>query len=135
MKIKLLAPSLYAGYEEGWMLNVHAIDLRGVEDGMGCSECRCDLYDGTEEVMASGYKGGLKCCADERRCRMKEEFQFHDEKRKVYLRYTVKYVGWDPSSIVAVKIYVLDVTDVWTKGDESKGIRATHHCGVMIHDL
>ncbi|PIN04734.1 hypothetical protein CDL12_22731 [Handroanthus impetiginosus] len=36
-----------AGYEERWMLNVHAIDTRGAEDKLGCTECRCDLYNVT----------------------------------------------------------------------------------------
>jgi Stress up-regulated Nod 19 len=29
-----------AGYEERWLLNVHAIDTRGVTDRLGCTECR-----------------------------------------------------------------------------------------------
>ncbi|KAI3463518.1 hypothetical protein Pfo_020181 [Paulownia fortunei] len=118
-----------AGYEEGWMLNVHAIDTRGAEDKLGCTECRCDLYNVTvdeyDQVLPPNYKGGLRCCYDETRCRVKEGFQ--GVKRSLYLRYTVKYVDWN-SLIVPVKIYILDVTDIWTKADESRGLRARHHC-------
>lgn len=116
------------------MLNVHAIDTRGAEDKMGCAECRCDLYGVTgDEGLPLGYMGGVLCCGDERRCRVREGLFV--EKRSLHLRYTVKYVDWDSSSMLPLKIYILDVTDVWTKGDESKGIRSTHHCTVMIHDL
>ncbi|KAG6410643.1 hypothetical protein SASPL_128708 [Salvia splendens] len=110
------------GYEEGWVLNVHAIDTRGADDKMGCTECRCDLYGFSEAG------GGLHCCPDDGRCRLKQGF--HGENKRIYLRYTVKYVEWDSSSILPVDIYILDVTDVWTKADQSKGIRATHHCKV-----
>ncbi|KAG6666473.1 hypothetical protein CIPAW_01G033000 [Carya illinoinensis] len=54
-----------AGYEEGWLLNVHAIDTRGVEDKLGCTECR--LREGFESA----------------------------ERRSLYLRYTVKWLDWD----------------------------------------
>ncbi|PIN01439.1 hypothetical protein CDL12_26049 [Handroanthus impetiginosus] len=118
-----------AGYEEGWVLNVHAIDTRGAEDKLGCTECRCHLYNVTIDeygrVLPPDYNGGLKCCYDEMRCKVKEGFE--GVKRSLYLRYTVKYVDWD-SSIVPVKIYILDVTDIWTKADESRGLRERHHC-------
>ncbi|KAG6410657.1 hypothetical protein SASPL_128722 [Salvia splendens] len=105
--------AIQVGYEEGWVLNVHAIDTRGADDKMGCTECRCDLYG----FFEAG--GGLHCCPDDSRCRLKQGFR--GENKRIYLRYTVKYVEWDSSSIV---------TDVWTKADQSKGIRATHHCKV-----
>ncbi|KAI3455200.1 hypothetical protein Pfo_011863 [Paulownia fortunei] len=118
-----------AGYEERWMLNVHAIDTRGAEDKLGCTECRCDLYNVTVDeyglVLPRNYNGGLRCCYDEARCRVKEGFQ--GVKRSLYLRYTVKYVDWD-ASIMPVKIYILDVTDMWTKADEPRGHRARHRC-------
>ncbi|XP_073296772.1 uncharacterized protein [Primulina huaijiensis] len=117
------------GYEERWMLNVHAIDTRGAEDKLGCTECRCDLYNVTVDeygyVLPRTYGGGLRCCYDDARCRVKEGFQA--EKRSLRLRYTVKYVEWDPS-ILPVQIYIFDVTDIWTKSDESRGVRARHHC-------
>lgn len=111
------------GYEEKWMLNVHAIDTRGAEDKLGCTECRCDLYN----LTVDGYNGGLRCCHDAARCRVNAGFQ--SVKRGLYLRYTVTYVDWVPS-IIPVEIYILDVTDIWTKGD---GLRARHHC--LVKDI
>ncbi|KAL2242788.1 UNVERIFIED_CONTAM: hypothetical protein Sindi_0396800 [Sesamum indicum] len=108
------------GYEERWLLNVHAIDTRGAEDKLGCTECRCDLYNVTTDeyglALPPNYTSGLKCCYDSTRCRVKEG-------------YTVKYVDWH-ASIVPVKIFILDVTDVWTKADESRGLKARHYCMV-----
>ncbi|KAL3613603.1 hypothetical protein CASFOL_042528 [Castilleja foliolosa] len=103
------------GYEEVWMLNVHAIDTRGAEDKLGCTECRCDLYNVTGRLLPTNYKGGLRCCYDEARCKLKEGFR--GVKRSLYLRYKVTYVDWD-ASILPVKIYILDVTDIWTKADD-----------------
>lgn len=119
-----------AGYEEQWMLNVHAIDTRGAEDKLGCTECRCDLYNVTGLDLSPNYNGGLRCCYDEARCRVKEGFQ--GVKRSLYLRYTVTYVDWD-ASIIPVEIYILDVTDIWTKADESRRLRARHHC--LVKDI
>ncbi|XP_047938374.1 uncharacterized protein LOC125186100 [Salvia hispanica] len=110
------------GYEEWWVLNVHAIDTRGADDKMGCTECRCNLFGFSEAG------GGLHCCPDDGKCRLKQGFR--GENKTIYLRYTVKYVEWDSSSIVPVDIYILDVTDVWTKADQSKGIKATHYCKI-----
>lgn len=124
---------VFTGYEEGWVLNVHVIDTHGVEDKMGCVECRCDLYDkhDGEAGLPSGYEGGILCCLDGRRCRVKQGF--FGEERSFYLRYIVKYVDWDSSSIVPIKIYILDVTDIWREEDEEyKGIKATHHCVVIF---
>lgn len=117
------------GYEERWLLNVHAIDTRGAKDKLGCTECRCDLYNISANKNARGlppnYKGGLRCCHDEARCRVNDGF--HGVKRDLYLRYTVRYVDWE-ESILPVKIYILDVTDIWTRADESRGLRARHRC-------
>ncbi|KAL0354916.1 UNVERIFIED_CONTAM: hypothetical protein Sradi_3938500 [Sesamum radiatum] len=117
------------GYEEQWLLNVHAIDTRGAEDKLGCTECRCDLYNVTADeysrALPPNYTGGFKCCYDSARCRVKEEFE--GVKRSLFLRYTVSYVDWD-ASVVPVKIYILDVTDIWTKADESTGLKARHNC-------
>ncbi|KAH6755501.1 stress up-regulated Nod 19 protein [Perilla frutescens var. hirtella] len=118
-----------AGFEERWMLNVHAIDTRGAEDKLGCTECRCDLYNVTMDeygyALPPDYNGGLKCCHDEARCRVKEGFPV--VKRSLYLRYTVTYMDWD-ASIIPVQIYIFDVTDIYTKADVSRGLRAKHHC-------
>ncbi|KAK7260435.1 hypothetical protein RIF29_26470 [Crotalaria pallida] len=117
------------GYEEKWMVNIHAIDTRGAEDKMGCTECWCDLYNVTMdeygEPLKPGYKGGLHCCYDYTRCKLREGFE--GPKRSIYLRYTVKWVDWD-SSIVPVKIYFLDVTDTLKISDDSKGPSLNHNC-------
>ncbi|THF99167.1 hypothetical protein TEA_010618 [Camellia sinensis var. sinensis] len=116
------------GFEERWFMNVHAIDTRGAEDKLGCTECRCDLYNATEdengEALRKGYIGGMDCCHDGTKCKVREGFE--GVKRTLFMRYTVKWVDWD-SSIVPVKIYVLDVTDTWKKGD-SNALDTKHHC-------
>lgn len=117
------------GYEEKWLLNVHAIDTRGAEDKLGCTECRCNLYNVTMDefggALPSSYDGGLWCCHDGTRCRLKEGFQ--NVKRNLYLKYKITYLDWD-ASIVPVSIYIFDVTDKWTKADVFRGTKARHHC-------
>ncbi|MED6152477.1 hypothetical protein PIB30_092518 [Stylosanthes scabra] len=85
------------GYEEKWLFNIHAIDTRGVEDKLGCTECRCDLYNVTVNEygtpLSPSYEGGLKCCYDQTQCRLRKGFQ--GPKRSLYLRYTVKWIDWD----------------------------------------
>lgn len=109
------------GYAERWMLNVHAIDTRGVVDRMGCTECKCDLYNVTKDEhgrpLAKDYTGGLYCCYDQTQCRLREGFE--DVKRKLYLRYTVKWVDWD-NSFVPAKIYIFDVTDSGKRTNSSE---------------
>ncbi|XP_042975731.1 uncharacterized protein LOC122307126 isoform X2 [Carya illinoinensis] len=121
-----------AGYEEGWLLNVHAIDTRGVEDKLGCTECRCDLYNVTKDQydrpLRPDYKGGLHCCYDYTQCRLREGFE-SAERRSLYLRYTVKWLDWD-EFIVPVKIYIFDVTDTWKRLENSTGQIAEHECHV-----
>ena len=119
------------GYEEKWLLNVHAIDTRGVEDRLGCTECRCDLYNVTEDEhgypLSSDYKGGLRCCYDKTQCRVRKGFE--GARRSLYMRYTVKWVDWD-SSVVPVKIYIFDVTDTWKRLSAStdQTASAKHNC-------
>ncbi|VVA19289.1 PREDICTED: stress up-regulated Nod [Prunus dulcis] len=117
-----------AGYEERWMLNVHAIDTRGAENGLGCTECRCDLYnvstDSRGQPLRPGYKGGLYCCYDGVQCRVKQGF--NGAKRSLYLRYTVKWVDWS-DAVVPVKIYIFDVTD---RMNHSAGPSIVHDCRV-----
>ncbi|XP_027345497.1 uncharacterized protein LOC113857619 isoform X2 [Abrus precatorius] len=119
------------GHEETWMVNVHAIDTRGVVDKMGCTECRCDLYNVTKDEygkpISSDYKGGLSCCRDHAQCKLREDFK--GPKRSLYLRYTVKWVDWD-KYIVPVKIYILDVTDTLQISDESNGMIPEHDCRI-----
>lgn len=103
-----------AGYEEKWLFNVHAIDTRGAVDAMGCTECRCHLYNVTEDEygrpLKPDYEGGLYCCYDGTQCRVKNGLE--SIKRNFYLKYTVKWVDWS-DSIVPVKIFIFDVTDTW----------------------
>ncbi|KAI3766107.1 hypothetical protein L2E82_16157 [Cichorium intybus] len=103
-----------SGYEEKWLLNVHAIDTRGVVDAMGCTECRCSLYNVTVDEYGQPFKpnyaGGLYCCYDETQCKVKNGLE--SVKRNVYMKYTVTWVDWS-ESIIPVKIYIFDVTDSW----------------------
>jgi hypothetical protein len=120
-----------AGYEERWLLNVHAIDTRGVEDKLGCTECRCDLYNVSNDEygrpLEPDYMGGLKCCYDHAQCKVREVFK--GAKRNLYMKYTVKWINWD-ESIVPVKIFILDVTDNWNGLDNSTVRSAERKCHV-----
>ncbi|XP_028781206.1 uncharacterized protein LOC114737453 [Neltuma alba] len=119
------------GHEEKWMLNVHAIDTRGVVNKLGCIECWCDLYnvtkDATGKPIEPGYKGGLLCCDDKSQCRMREGFV--GRKRRLHVRYTVKWVDWS-DLIVPLKIYSFDVTDTLqtSRSKSSKALATTHNC-------
>ncbi|XP_042482892.1 uncharacterized protein LOC122063261 isoform X2 [Macadamia integrifolia] len=119
------------GYEERWLLNVHAIDTRGAVDRLGCTECRCDLYNITRDEfdrpLRPGYMGGLLCCYDQTQCRVQEGFQ--SIKRSLYLRYTVKWVDWE-DTIVPGKVYILDVTDTGKMPRDSERLSALHGCKV-----
>ncbi|KAL6003513.1 hypothetical protein ACLOJK_023744 [Asimina triloba] len=118
------------GYEERWLLNVHAIDTRGVVDRMGCTECRCNLYNVTKDShghpLPKGYNGGLSCCYDQTQCKVREGVE--NVRRKLYLRYTVKWVDWD-DNIVPVKIYIFDATDNREMSNSTNG-NATMGCKV-----
>ncbi|CAJ2677956.1 unnamed protein product [Trifolium pratense] len=119
------------GFEEIWMVNIRAIDMRGVEDKLGCTECRCDLYNVTvnedRSAIRPNYKGGLLCCFEGTHCKLKEGFE--GPKRSLYLKYTVNWVDWD-DFIVPVKIYLIDVTDTLQLFDDSKGLDLDHDCRV-----
>ncbi|MFS7971328.1 putative stress up-regulated Nod 19 [Helianthus anomalus] len=103
-----------AGYEENWMFNIHAIDTRGAVDAMGCTECRCDLYNVTEDEygqpLKPNYLGGVNCCYDGTQCKVNSGLE--STERNLYLKYTIKWVDWS-DSIVPVQIFILDVTDSW----------------------
>ncbi|CAN1257280.1 hypothetical protein LINPERPRIM_LOCUS9566 [Linum perenne] len=107
------------GYEEKWLLNVHAIDTRGVEDSLGCTECLCDLYNVAKDDISlpSGYIGGLRCCKDRTQCKLKQGFQ--GPRRSLYLRYTIKWVDWD-YGILPVQIFIFDVTDKRRSGGSTE---------------
>lgn len=103
-----------AGYEERWLMNVHAIDARGVADSLACAECRCDLYNATVDehgrAIEAEYTGGLRCCYDGTRCRMKDGLNGGGgEERKLFFRYTVMWLDWS-DAVVPVKIYIFDST-------------------------
>ena len=115
------------GYEEKWLVNIHAIDTRGVVDRLGCTECRCSLYNVTinefGEPISPDYVGGLWCCYDQTQCKVKEGFAH--SLRRLYLRYTVKWFDWN-ESLLPVQIYIFDVTDTWKKSN------GHHHCKVTF---
>ncbi|CAI8590375.1 unnamed protein product [Vicia faba] len=117
------------GYEEKWLINVHAIDTRGVKDRMGCIECKCDLYNVTINALDGkpldpSYKGGLGCCPDNGQCKMKKGFM--GPKHVIYLKYTIMWINWN-DFVVPVKIYILDVTDSWKKSYETNGMMSIEH--------
>ncbi|KAL5724507.1 hypothetical protein ACHQM5_007759 [Ranunculus cassubicifolius] len=120
------------GYVERWYLNVHAIDTRGAVDKLGCTECKCDLYNITKDEdgrpLRKDYIGGLLCCYDQTQCRVKQGFK--NVMRSLYLRYTVKWIDW-VDTILPVKIYILDVTDTGEREetrDDSVGLSAHRGC-------
>ncbi|GJU54486.1 putative stress up-regulated Nod 19 [Tanacetum coccineum] len=104
-----------AGYEEKWMFNIHTIDTRGAVDAMGCTECRCDLYNVTEDEysrpLKPNYVGGVHCCYDGTQCKVKNGLESSFE-RDIYLKYTVKWLDWS-DSIIPVKVFMFDATDTW----------------------
>ncbi|XVF49485.1 hypothetical protein PTKIN_Ptkin04bG0016800 [Pterospermum kingtungense] len=120
-----------SGFEERWFLNVHAIDVRGVGDKLGCMECWCDLYNVTVDEygqpLKPEYKGGLLCCYDGTQCRLKQGFE--GVRRTLYLKYTVQWIDIN-SSVLPVKIYILDVSDTWKRSSNSTGANAEHDCQV-----
>lgn len=122
---------IHEGYQEKWYLGVHAIETRGVEDRLGCIECWCDLYNVTNDEdgnpIRPDYKGGLFCCYGQTQCKVRQGFQ--GGKRSLYLRYTVKWIDWD-SSTIPVEIVVLDVTDTGKRLLGSTGISPENGCQV-----
>ncbi|CAK7336861.1 unnamed protein product [Dovyalis caffra] len=120
-----------AGYEEKWMLNVHAIDTRGAVDRLGCTECRCDLYNITVdeygEPLRPDYRGGISCCYDQTHCKVRKGYG--GARRSLYLRYTVEWVDWD-FGIIPVKIILLDVTDTGKRLNVSTPLSPENGCQV-----
>ncbi|KAL5992471.1 hypothetical protein ACLOJK_013390 [Asimina triloba] len=117
------------GYEHRWILNVHAIDTRHVVDRMGCAECRCHLYNITKDAHGKPYAkgaGGSFCCPDHTQCLLREGVE-NVGKRRVYMRYTVKWVEWN-DNIVPVKVYIFDVTDTGKRSpvDDTVGCQAEY---------
>ncbi|KAA0031399.1 hypothetical protein IC582_000175 [Cucumis melo] len=123
------------GYEEKWVLNIHAIDTRGVEDRIGCIECKRHLYnvtkDGLGMALEDDYIGGLRCCYDQTQCKMKKGYGNElgdDQQRNLYVRYTVKWVDWDDDLVIPLKVYIFDVTDTWKPLIDSTGAPQQHNC-------
>lgn len=118
------------GYEEKWCLNIHAIDTRGVEDRLGCIECKCHLYNVTKDQygvpLGADYKGGLKCCYDKTQCKVSTQSN-EAEERNLYVRYTVRWVDWD-EFVIPVKVYIFDITDTWKQ--LPTGPAEEHNCHV-----
>ncbi|KAB5532224.1 hypothetical protein DKX38_018894 [Salix brachista] len=110
------------GYEEKWMINVHAIDTRGAVDRLGCTECRCELYNVTVDedgqTLRPDYKGGISCCYDQTRCKVHKGYE--GARRSLYLRYTVEWIDWD-CGIIPVKVFIFDVTDTGKRLNVSIG--------------
>ncbi|TVU04845.1 hypothetical protein EJB05_47982, partial [Eragrostis curvula] len=116
----MAAAAAPAGYEERWLINVHAIDTRGVADTVACTECRCDLYNVTVDehgrAIEEAYTGGLRCCYDGTRCGSAGGGHGDGagagagEERKLFFRYTVMWREWS-EAIVPVRIYIFDSTD------------------------
>ncbi|XP_061360014.1 uncharacterized protein LOC133304032 [Gastrolobium bilobum] len=126
------------GYQEKWLFNILAIDTRGTHDRKGCTDCRCDLmnlpdnfYNVTKgiygEPLTPDYKGGLLCCLDNLKCKLREGFE--GPKRNLALRYKIRWVDWDESQI-PVNFYVLDSTDKI----KSIGSTSFHECQVNMFD-
>ncbi|KAL4036064.1 hypothetical protein IC575_004787 [Cucumis melo] len=121
------------GYEEKWVLNVHAIDTRGVEDRIGCLECKCSLYDVSKDELDDDYKGGFKCCYDKAQCKVREGY--NGEERNLYMKYTVQWVDWDDNFVIPVKVYVFDVTDTWKPSTDSSGLISQEHDCQVEYDV
>lgn len=123
------AAEIPEGYEERWLLNVHAIDTRSVVDKLGCTECRCSLYNVTIDEygrrIGPDYEGGLYCCYDKTQCKVKKGLEHSP--RRLYLRYTVKWFDWD-ESLLPVRIYIFDITDTLRISEDSTDVK--HHCQV-----
>jgi len=122
------------GYVEKWLINVHAIDTRGVDDRVGCIECSCELYNVTKDengdALSPNYKGGLQCCPDNSKCKMRKGFL--GPKKNIYLKYTVMWINWDVNFMVPVKVYIFDVTDTLKLSDKSNGMSIKHDCKVSV---
>ena len=120
------------GYVEKWFMNIHVIDTRGVEDRMGCIDCRCDLYNVTKDengkALNLNYKGGLQCCHDNTKCKLRKGFL--GPKKRIYLKYTIMWIDWDINFMVPAKIYIFDVTGTLKISDKSKGMSLNHDCKV-----
>jgi hypothetical protein len=124
--------SIPFGYKEKWLFNIMAIDTRGAKNKKGCSECRCDLYNLPKDfynttfdihgkLLTPAYKGGIFCCKEGLKCKLKKGFQAPT--RKISLKYKITWVNWDEFQ-VPLKYYILDSTDRMKKN----GSEMVHDC-------
>lgn len=100
------------GVKTRWMLNVHGIDTRGAMHRMACTECRCDLFTGGNRTdIPDHYPGGLRCCGDESRCKLRDDFNGDDSslERIYHLKYTWTYAEYD-ECVIPLTQMGLDVT-------------------------
>nr|KYP44597.1 hypothetical protein KK1_033876 [Cajanus cajan] len=120
------------GFKEKWLFNIMAIDTRGTLHRKGCTECRCnllnlpkDFYNVTKgfdgKPLSLNYRGGLLCCQDNLQCKLRKDFDA--PKKKVSLRYKIRWVNWDEHQ-VPLKFYILDATD----RVRSNGSKIIHDC-------
>jgi len=117
--MNLYLPSPYGavsgddGVPSIWMLNVHGIDTRGALHRMGCTECRCDLFSGghRSKPLPPHYGGGLMCCGDETRCKLRDDVNRDDAslERQYQLKYTWTFIDYD-ECIKPVTELSVDVT-------------------------
>ncbi|CAI0410792.1 unnamed protein product [Linum tenue] len=119
------------GFDEKWLLVVHAIDTRGAVDRFGCAECRRDLYNVTVdqfgEPLKDDYYGGLSCCYAHTQCKVREDYE--GTTRSLRMRYTLTWTEWVPS-IIPVRVYIFDVTDDMklVVNPSSGAVAAKHDC-------
>ncbi|RZC53783.1 hypothetical protein C5167_012644 [Papaver somniferum] len=96
----------YFGPSESRKNTLHLPDPYGIEDEYG-------------QPLPPGYAGGLQCYYDDTTCKSREGFT--GNKRRFYLRYTVKWVNWE-ESICPVRIYIFDITYTAIKGNHSEAV-------------
>eukprot|EP00929_Paragymnodinium_shiwhaense_P007894 TRINITY_DN111817_c0_g1_i1.p1 TRINITY_DN111817_c0_g1~~TRINITY_DN111817_c0_g1_i1.p1 ORF type:complete len:691 (-),score=88.49 TRINITY_DN111817_c0_g1_i1:85-2031(-) len=114
---------------EFMVLNTHLIDVRGVEDVRGCTECKCATQgiSPKKELEDIGYVGGLSCChsteADGGKCpsaaasRMPETY---------YIRYTMRWREWSPDTL-PLEVISLDATDNNTQWSDLSALAGGFH--------
>jgi hypothetical protein len=98
-------------YGEFMVINTHLIDVRNVTDIRGCTECECKLLNVTP--LDPRYLGGLNCCHstahDGGRCPLKDGIKPSNE--TYYIRYTLKWREFDPSTVAPLEVITLEMTD------------------------
>ena len=95
-----------------WLVNSHLIDVRGVADFRGCTECQCNVTGGHAHT-GNDYIGGLGCChstpVDGAKCPVRATVPV--EEQTYFFQHTIKYKDWDASTDKHVEVVTLDVSD------------------------